>query len=308
MKADDAPLIDRYLEMMAVERGASANSLSAYRTDLVKASAVLPSGLAVAGRDELAALGGEWADLAHASVARKASALRGFYGFLIDEGARDDDPSDALPRPGARRSLPKILSLEEVDALFAVIAERTNRPHPRPQDVRLSALVELLYGSGLRATELVSLPRTAVVSDRPFLIIKGKGGKERLVPISDRARMACQTWKAMIDTEKDKAKGRLAFPIADRPYHPHPPFPNHPRIGGGGGIGPAKGQPPRPSSRLCHAFVVGRRGSSRVANDVGPCRYCDDGNLYARRQRAFGRIGQSSSPFGENGRYEPCAG
>ena len=130
MTETDAALIDRYLEMLAVERGASPNSISAYRTDLVKAAALLPKGLGVAGRDDLAALGGEWADLAHSSVARKASALRGFYSFLLDEGVRDDDPSDALPRPGARRALPKILSLDEVDALFAVIAERTARAHP----------------------------------------------------------------------------------------------------------------------------------------------------------------------------------
>lgn len=212
MTDSDSALIDRYLEMMAVERGASANSIAAYRTDLVMAAALLPSGLGGAKRDDLAALGGEWADLAHSSVARKASALRGFYGFLVDEGVRDDDPSDALPRPGAQRALPKILSLEEVDALFAIIAERTARAHPSPLDLRLAALVELLYGSGLRASELVGLPRAAVVGDRPFLYIKGKGDKERLVPISDRARMACLTWKAALEADERHAKGAWLFP------------------------------------------------------------------------------------------------
>ena len=212
MTQSDAALIERYLEMMAVERGASPNSIAAYRTDLVKAAALLPAGLGSAGRDDLAKLGGEWADLAHSSVARKASALRGFYGFLLDEGVRGDDPSDALPRPGARRTLPKILSLHEVDALFAVIAERTARVQPNSLDLRLAALVELLYGSGLRASELVGLPRAAVVGDRPFLIIKGKGGKERLVPISDRARIACLAWKAALEADVRHAKGVWLFP------------------------------------------------------------------------------------------------
>ena len=208
----DAALIDRFLEMLAVERGAAANSIAAYRTDLVKADALLPDGLAAANRVALEALGVEWADLAHSSVARKSSALRGFYAFLLDEGVREDDPSDALPRPGARRTLPKILSIDEVDALFAVIAERTARANPQPNDLRLAALVELLYGSGLRATELVSLPRNAVVGDRPFLIIKGKGGKERLVPISDRARIACLAWKAVLEADAAREKGPHLFP------------------------------------------------------------------------------------------------
>ncbi len=208
----DAALIDRFLEMLAVERGAAANSIAAYRTDLVKAGALLPDGLAAANRVALEALGVEWADLAHCSVARKSSALRGFYAFLLDEGVREDDPSDALPRPGARRTLPKILSIDEVDALFAVIAERTARANPHPNDLRLAALVELLYGSGLRATELVSLPRNAVVGDRPFLIIKGKGGKERLVPISDRARIACLAWKTTLEADAAREKGPFLFP------------------------------------------------------------------------------------------------
>ena len=94
---------------------------------------------------------------------------------------RGDDPGRYLPRPGSARSLPKILSIDDVGKLFAAIAERQARIPPDPRDLRLAALVELLYGSGLRATELVSLPRNAVASDRPFLILTGKGGRERLV-------------------------------------------------------------------------------------------------------------------------------
>lgn len=194
--ADDG-LIDRFLEMMAAERGSSRNTLLAYRTDLVAASEA-SGGLEVADAGALQQLAEKWATLSSATVARKASALRGFYAFLEEEGLRPDNPSAALPRPSLRRPLPKILSLSDVDRLFAVIAERLAVEHVSPLDLRLSALIELLYGSGLRATELVSLPRRALSGDRPFLILRGKGGRERLVPISNRARAAVAVWQAHV--------------------------------------------------------------------------------------------------------------
>jgi integrase/recombinase XerD len=194
---EDAALIDRFLEMMAAERGASRNTLIAYRTDLAGAAALV-GGLVAADKDALAGLSAQWAPLAASSVARKASALRAFYAFLEEEGLRADNPASALPRPVTRRPLPKILSTAEVDRFFALIAERIDVEHPAPLDLRLSALIELLYGSGLRASELVSLPRRALAADRPFLILKGKGGRERLVPISDRARAAVSAWLAHV--------------------------------------------------------------------------------------------------------------
>lgn len=195
MDQQDAALIDRFLEMMAAERGASRNTLMAYRADLTGAAALV-GGLSSASKEMLGELAGEWATLAASTVARKASALRAFYGFLEEEGLRADNPASALPRPVTRRPLPKILSTQEVDSLFATIAERLAVDHPSPLDLRLSALIELLYGSGLRASELVSLPRRALSADRPFLILKGKGARERLVPISDRARAAVSAWLA----------------------------------------------------------------------------------------------------------------
>lgn len=190
---DDAALIDRFLEMMAAERGASRNTLLAYRADLEGAGEIV-GGLAGADKPAIASLAEAWAELAASSVARKSSALRAFYAFLEEEGLRADNPAGALPRPVTRRPLPKILSVQEVDSLFALIAERLAAEHPAPLDLRLSALIELLYGSGLRATELMSLPRRALAADRPFLILKGKGARERLVPISDRARAAVAAW------------------------------------------------------------------------------------------------------------------
>lgn len=204
--ADDRALIERFLEMMRAEAGAAANTIAAYQTDLRLASERIGGGLGRAGRPEIETLAAEWQPLARATVARKSAALRRFFAFLADEGLRADDPSAALPRPGTARALPKVLSVEDVDRMFAAIAARIARVPPDPNDLRLQALIELLYGSGLRATELVSLPRNAVAPDRPYLILKGKGGRERLVPISDRARAAVAAWRA------HAAPGAFLFP------------------------------------------------------------------------------------------------
>jgi integrase/recombinase XerD len=190
--------------MLAAERGAAANTLAAYRRDLEGAEAMLGE-LAAAPRERLAKLAGGWADLAPSTVARKASALRQFYGFLLDEGLREDDPSPALPRPATRRPLPKILSHGAVEALFARAEQEAEGEHPPA--VRLLARIELLYGSGLRATELVSLPLAAVPRDAPFLTVTGKGGQQRMVPVSGRARQALSRWLAVRPDD-----GRFLFP------------------------------------------------------------------------------------------------
>lgn len=195
---EDAQAIDRFLEMMAAQAGAAANTLAAYRRDLTLASAAIDGGLTRADGDVLRQVAEGWSSLAAATVARKAAALRRFFRFLADEGTRIDDPSAALPRPGMRRPLPRTLSHGDVDALFATIAARLARDPVAPADLRLAALIELLYGSGLRATELVSLPRNAIHPDRPFLILRGKGGRERLVPLSDRGRAAVAAWRALV--------------------------------------------------------------------------------------------------------------
>jgi len=193
----DAALIDRYLAMLAAERGAARNTLLAYRNDLTDVAGRIGA-LGTADANALAGLSKAWADLSASSLARKASALRGFFGFLEAEGIRADNPSAALPRPVARRPLPKVLSHADVDALFAALQARAERDPPDPRDLRLAALIELLYGSGLRATELVSLPLRTLATDRPYLILRGKGGRERLVPISDRARAAIATWRVHV--------------------------------------------------------------------------------------------------------------
>jgi len=182
--------------MLAAERGAAANTLSAYRRDLEGAEALLGS-LEDAGRDDVARLANRWADLAPATVARKSSALRQFFGFLVDEGVRDDDPSPALPKPRPRRKLPKVLTHDEVERLLRQAEEEAESG--KPSAVRMLALLELLYGSGLRATELVALPRGAVPRDAPFLTIRGKGSQERMVPVSSRAAQALSRWLEVIE-------------------------------------------------------------------------------------------------------------
>jgi integrase/recombinase XerD len=203
----DVDLVDRFLEMMAAERGVAKNTIAAYRSDLIAASARLDGRLVDADTKSLARLASSWGDLANSSVARKASALRRFYGFLYEEGLRADNPSQSLPKPVQARPLPRILDKNEVDLLFQTIEARLSKLEPSPKDYRLSALVELLYGSGLRASELVALPRTSVMPDRPFIILLGKGSKERLVPISDRARHAVGLWQAFVPTNS-----RYLFP------------------------------------------------------------------------------------------------
>ena len=180
--------------MLAAERGAALNTLAAYRRDLEGAEAEIGD-LVAADRAAIASLGDAWADLAPSSLARKCSALRQFYGFLLDEGLRGDDPSGALPRPRSRRPLPRILGHAEVEALLLRAEEEA--AGDRPEAVRLLTLLELLYGSGLRATELVSLPLAAVPRDAPFLTVTGKGGQQRMVPISTRARQALSRWLAL---------------------------------------------------------------------------------------------------------------
>ena len=200
MNDDDRALVDRFLDMLAAEAGASPHTLAAYRNDLSKSAecAAESAGgskggsLGSAGAAELSRLGKQWAALSPATVARRSAALRRFYGFLFDEGLRGDDPSAALPRPGLERPLPRILGETEVTAMFVSAEDRAASGESTA--VRNLAILELLYGSGLRASELVTLGRDSLRKGQPFVILRGKGSKERLVPISSRAELAVERW------------------------------------------------------------------------------------------------------------------
>lgn len=230
--------------MLAAERGAAANTLAAYRRDLEGAEELVGD-LATADRAALGSLGQGWADLAPSTVARKASALRQFYGFLIDEKLRADDPSPALPRPAPRRPLPKILSHGEVEALFA--RAELEAEGGRPEALRLLALIELLYGSGLRATELVALPLAAVPRDAPLLTVVGKGSQQRMVPVSGRARAALTRWLAV-----RPEGGRFLFPSRGKHLTRIRLFQLVKELAGRAGIDPAKVSP----HVLRHAFAT----------------------------------------------------
>ena len=192
MSPDDRALVDRFLDMMAAEAGASRHTLAAYRNDLERASEALGGALGEVSSERVSLLGEKWAQLAPSTVARRSAALRRFFGFLSDEGLRRDDPSSALPRPRFERPLPRILDETEVQRMFEAAEDRAAAGTSTA--VRNLALLELLYGSGLRASELVTLPRGALRKGQPFLILRGKGSKERLVPISSRAEAAVERW------------------------------------------------------------------------------------------------------------------
>ncbi len=200
----DLHLIESFLEMMSAERGAARNTIDAYRRDLEDYSGFLSGkgrSLADAERQHvvayLAVLDGQ--GLAASSAARRLSALRQFHKFLCLEQIRADDPTRIVASPRARRPLPKVLSVAEVDRLLALAEEEANADasdQKHAAALRLYVLLELLYATGMRVSELVSLRRSAVMRDASFLTIVGKGNKERVVPVNDRARDAVKAWLA----------------------------------------------------------------------------------------------------------------
>jgi integrase/recombinase XerD len=212
MNPDDQALVDRFLDMLAAEAGASRHTLAAYRNDLERATEGVVGALSTASTDDLSRLGAQWAELSPATVARRSAALRRFFGFLVDDGLRGDDPSPALPRPRLERPLPRILDEQEVARMFEEAEDRAASGEGIA--TRNLALLELLYGSGLRASELVSLSRRAVRPGQPFLILLGKGSKERLVPISSRAEAAVERWRENVPDDSlwlfPSGKGHLS--------------------------------------------------------------------------------------------------
>ncbi len=198
----EAHLVEAFLEMMSAERGAARNTIAAYGRDLsdylshLAARGVQPSS---AGRDDvvgyLSALSAQ--GLSASSSARRLSALRQFHRFLCADGVRPDDPTRIVASPRARRALPRVLSVAEVDRLLVTAEaeiEAADTPLKRAAALRLYVLLELLYATGMRVSELVSLKRAAVMREASYLVIRGKGNKERVVPVNDRARDAVRVY------------------------------------------------------------------------------------------------------------------
>jgi integrase/recombinase XerD len=190
-----APAAEAFLEMLAAERGAAVLTLAAYAADLADFAAFLaPRPIAAAGEAELrgylARLDAQ--GLSARTVARRLSALRQFHKFLMSENMRADDPTAAVDGPRQGRRLPKLLVEADIERLIATAAADQSA-----QGTRLTALIELLYATGLRVSELVSLPLSAVARGATFMIVRGKGGKERLVPIGERARAAIDAYLSL---------------------------------------------------------------------------------------------------------------
>ncbi len=222
--------IDAFLEMMAAERGASENTLAAYGRDLEGWNAALSksnSSLLSCGTGALEAVLSRWAGagLAPSTAARKLSALKQFCLFLQMDGLRKDNPAHSLRGPKQGRGLPKVLSHDDIDALFSVVeADRSVK------GIRLRTQLEILYAGGLRVTELVTLKLNAVArvlnaDASPYLTIRGKGGRERLVPLTGAAVRAIGDWAAVREqtlpksqTARDRADSFL-FPSSGKSGH-----------------------------------------------------------------------------------------
>ena len=225
-KSSDAKLINLFLDMLAAEQGAGDNTLDAYRRDLTDFSKFLaPTGEGFAGvetqalRDYLADLDGR--GFKSSSVARRLSAMRHLFRFLVNERIRSDDPAAILSGPKRGRALPKVLSISDVDRLLAHAKALTDAPDAsalqRLRAMRLCCLLEVLYATGLRVSELVALPRSAARRDARMIVVRGKGNKERLVPLNEASRQAMADYLAAIDAlkpekEKNAANSKWLFP------------------------------------------------------------------------------------------------
>ncbi len=213
-RASNETLIELFLDMIAAERGATRNTLDAYRRDLADFSADLSGAggsIAAADSDELRAHLGRLAKrgLAAASVARRLSAIRQLYRFLYSEGHRGDDPAAVIEGPKRGRSLPKVLSIQQVDDLLAQARDgvKAEAKSDRLRAARLNCLLEVLYATGLRVSELVALPEAAARRDQRMLVIRGKGGRERLVPLNDQAKRTMTDYLTMrAEAKLDKSK------------------------------------------------------------------------------------------------------
>lgn len=201
-------LVESFLEMMSAERGAARNTIAAYRRDLSDYCDFLGRRGAPpesAGRDEVTAYLAflEAQGIAAASSARKLSAIRQFHKFLAADQVRGDDPTRIIASPKARRGLPKVLSVAEIDRLLTIAETEVDRPDAtdaqRAMAGRLHVLLELLYATGMRVSELVELKRAAVMRDAGFLTVRGKGNKERIVPLTDRARDAVKVYLGRLE-------------------------------------------------------------------------------------------------------------
>jgi integrase/recombinase XerD len=213
-------LCDLFLDMVAAERGGAANTLDAYRRDLDDLLGFLGKrrkSVASATTADLRAYLAHLADhgFAASSAARRLSAIRQLYRFLYAEGHRTEDPAAIIEGPKRSRPLPKVLSIGEVDRLIAAARQaaetRDSPPLERLRSLRLLCLIELLYATGMRISELVALPASAAQRDERMLVVRGKGAKERLVPLNGAAKSAMRDYLAGLDQSTDAPRSKWLF-------------------------------------------------------------------------------------------------
>lgn len=214
--------MEAFLEMMSAERGAAANTLSSYERDLDDLHDFLSSrkiGLDAADQQTLSAYLSDLAKRGYepTSQARRLSTMRQFYKFLYAEGLRGDDPTAILDSPKKSRPLPKTLSEDEVNRLLSLAEREAALAGPgHLSRLRMLALLELLYATGMRVSELVALPVKVLAQEGRFLMIRGKGNKERLVPLSKAAITAVARYGEMLAAETDGETGPFLFPAASK--------------------------------------------------------------------------------------------
>ena len=227
-KNSDQACIELFLDMIAAERGGAKNTLAAYARDLADFSAELgKSGRTIAGAstDDLRGYLGSLATrrFAASSVARRLSAIRQLYRFLYAEGHRGDDPSAVIEGPKRNRALPKVLSIAEVDRLLAQARadmDQADEGAPkRLRAARLACLIEVLYATGLRVSELIALPISAAERNARMLTVRGKGNKERLVPLNEAAKKAMADYLTLRSSATGVRQTKWLFPSFGRTGH-----------------------------------------------------------------------------------------
>ena len=296
-RASDEALVELFLDMLAAERGAGENTLAAYRNDLADLTAHLrTAGRTIAGADT-DDLRGFLSGLAErgfkaSSLARRLSAVRQLYRFLYAEGKLKHDPAAVLEGPKRGRNVPKVLSIAEVDALLAQARKAMEDGEPPPaarlRAARLLCLLEVVYATGLRVSELVALPAAAARRDQRMLVVRGKGGKERLVPLNQAAKRAMTEYLKMRGEAEPKAASKWLFPsFGEQGHLTRQHFARELKTLGvslrhrAGALKPARTAP-----RLRQPPAAQRRRFARGADPARPRRHLDYADLYPRAGRA----------------------
>ena len=304
-------IVERFLDMLSAERGASANTLDAYSRDLAHFSTFVHKtdrSLEAASAEDITSFIAQMVEegLAASSRARRLSALKQFYRFLVAEGIRSDDPSSMVGGPKRDTTLPKTLTVDEVDRLLDTARRKVeeSRNGQRSKALRLYCLLEILYATGMRVSELVALPHSTLVGDDRTLTIKGKGGRQRVVPLNPAAQEALSLYlqereRRVQPRHQAEWRHAVAVPVLGPAGPSHPPAPRPGAEASGqrcrDRAGP--GVAACAAARLRQPFGRTRRRSSLGPETSGPCRHRDHAGLHphAGKPLAPDRRGASSA-------------